>query len=913
MKIQVPVISTTHYDREWRFSLQQTRSMLVDLMDHLLEILDKQDNFRCYHLDSQSVILEDYLSLRPEKETDLRRLVSAGRLLAGPWYSLPDMNLVAGESIIRNLLLGHKVAGAFGPVPKVGYTPTGFGHISQLPQIYNGFGIDTAMFYRGPDRSKVEKEFIWCAPDGSEVIAYIFTPEFGRMPLYHCITRRVLYGQAFYERNHPWNSGEGPFRLEDERTRWNLYYQSNIREVFETTQVASETQRMIETELRDSHLETFLCIDGTDSTEPQPLTPRLLVAMNAACETHEFVHTDLEAFAKVLRQARPKLKTFQGEMHTASNKGVQTNLFGDTISTRTDLKQYNASVENQLMAWAEPFSILAWLQGAEYPSMFLDEAWKYLLNNQSHDCIAGCGQDIVHDDMVYYFRQASEIADEITRKSLFHLAGQIDTGQLGESEVLLLIFNPSPHQRDGIVEMRVDLPSKLKAPGIRVRALSGEDSLFEVTKTSREMKVLIHRPKDAPGTYTMDSWWIRLDARKIPPLGWKTLVVETSPEPSPISMAKSDSQEQVIENEIFRLSLNKEGCFDLTEKTTGRVFRGLNRFEDRGEVGDAYFSIPPETDRVIHGPKGVFHAWSETGKVSSSITIEFQLEIPESTEPGGRSSVTRLVTVSTTATLHRGSSQVYFRTEVNNCVRDHRLRVLFPSGIPASMSVSDMPFDFPERPIQQPDTTGWFERGYPNHPMRHFCAVSSDELGLAVMTRGLPEYEVYDDLNRTIAVTLLRTSRVKTPKLKAVDQAQQGTQQLGKQVFEYAVRPFRSGLEEVYRAALDYCIPLRAGQSGRQKGSLPMEMSFLSVPSPFSLTALKRSESGQSLILRVWNTSARECGAEIVFGFPVREVWETNLAEERKDKIQLSDNMRVCLRAHPRQILTLELVPLFQA
>ena len=153
MKIQIPVVSTTHYDREWRFSLQQSRSMLVELMDHLLKILDEHSEFRCYHLDSQSVILEDYLSLRPEREADLRRHISGGRLIAGPWYSLPDMNLVAGESIIRNLLLGHRLVGAFGPVPKVGYTPTGFGHISQLPQIYNGFGIDTAMFYRGPDRS----------------------------------------------------------------------------------------------------------------------------------------------------------------------------------------------------------------------------------------------------------------------------------------------------------------------------------------------------------------------------------------------------------------------------------------------------------------------------------------------------------------------------------------------------------------------------------------------------------------------------------------------------------------------------------------------------------------------------------------------------------------------------------------
>ena len=201
--------------------------------------------------------------------------------------------------------------------------------------------------------------------------------------------------------------------------------------------------------------------------------------------------------------------------------------------------------------------------------MFLDEAWRYLLNNQSHDCIAGCGQDIVHDDMIYYFRQASEIADEVTRKSLFHMAGKIDTGQLGDSEVLLLIFNPGAHKRDGIVEVRVDLPTNLDAKGIRVRTLSGEEGLFDVTKISRNSKVLIHRPKDAPGTYTMDSWWLNLEAKDIPPMGWKTFVVEPSSKATPVSISSLDDATWRIENEFLKLTLNQQGRYDLTDKESG--------------------------------------------------------------------------------------------------------------------------------------------------------------------------------------------------------------------------------------------------------------------------------------------------------------------------------------------------------
>ena len=266
----------------------------------------------------------------------------------------------------------------------------------------------------------------------------------------------------------------------------------------------------------------------------------------------------------------------------------------------------------------------------------------------------------------------------------------------------------------------------------------------------------------------------------------------------------------------------------------------MNCFEDRGEVGDAYFSIPPDKDNVIHGPSGAFRAWSQVGKVNSSITVEFELEIPKSTEPVGRSIQTCQVPVRTIAALSRDCREVRFRTELDNCVRDHRLRVLFPTGISSGTSFSDMPFDFPERPIQQPDTPGWFERGYPNHPMRHFCAVRDHGGGLAVMTRGLPEYEVYDDTERTIAVTLLRGSRVKTPKVKSVDTEQQGTQHS-----ESRSLNMQYGLSAAI--AVNYSVPrwitafpLKAAQSGRQKGTLPMEMSFISVSSPFSLCALKK-------------------------------------------------------------------------
>lgn len=148
-RIQCHFVSNTHWDREWRFSMQRTRHMLVYMMDMLLDIFETEPRFKSFHLDSQTLPLEDYLEIRPERKKDIEKYVGQGRLLVGPWYCLPDEFSVSGESLIRNLLLGHKVAASFGKVSKTGYSPFSWGQISQMPQIYSGFGIDFVAFYRG--------------------------------------------------------------------------------------------------------------------------------------------------------------------------------------------------------------------------------------------------------------------------------------------------------------------------------------------------------------------------------------------------------------------------------------------------------------------------------------------------------------------------------------------------------------------------------------------------------------------------------------------------------------------------------------------------------------------------------------------------------------------------------------------
>ncbi|MGN1099390.1 MAG: alpha-mannosidase, partial [Christensenellales bacterium] len=168
MKERIYYFSGTHRDREWYQTYQGFRLMCVDFIDDMIDYLEKNPGFKVFHLDGQTIILQDYLEIMPENEQRLRRLIRDGRILIGPWYTMPDEFILSGESLIRNLRLGHRLSKEWGVSAwKNGYLCDIFGHISQMPQILSGFGIRTAVLGRGTNEAETPMFFEWKSPDGS--------------------------------------------------------------------------------------------------------------------------------------------------------------------------------------------------------------------------------------------------------------------------------------------------------------------------------------------------------------------------------------------------------------------------------------------------------------------------------------------------------------------------------------------------------------------------------------------------------------------------------------------------------------------------------------------------------------------------------------------------------------------------
>ena len=117
MKKTIYYFSGTHWDREWYVPYQEFRMKLVVAVDRLLDVLEQDPQFGVFHFDGQTIVLEDYLEIRPENRERLAAQIQSGRVVIGPWYCQPDEFLVSGESLVRNFLIGADICHRFGVEP----------------------------------------------------------------------------------------------------------------------------------------------------------------------------------------------------------------------------------------------------------------------------------------------------------------------------------------------------------------------------------------------------------------------------------------------------------------------------------------------------------------------------------------------------------------------------------------------------------------------------------------------------------------------------------------------------------------------------------------------------------------------------------------------------------------------------
>ena len=372
------------------------------------------------------------------------------------------------------------------------------------------------------------------------------------------------------------------------------------------------------------------------------------------------------------------------------------------------------------------------------------------------------------------------------------------------------------------------------------------------------------------------------------------------------------AQQNSIENEFYTIEANmQDGTLTITEKKTGGVFSGLNRFVDGGDVGDLYNYSPPEHDLLVSKPIELPKIEViSTEPVGITLRINSLMALPDActTNRTGRSVDTTVCTISSDITLFPGARRITIHTSIENMAKDHRLRVLFPVPYTTEKAVAEGTFEVRTRPIASSiaaDVAEWIEKPVNVFPQKRFVAVSNGKLGLAVLNRGLPEYEVIPDIAGenpiAIAITLLRcvewlsrgdlsTRRGHAGPMEHTPEAQC----LGHHEFDYALLPHAgTWLSEealVMREAQAFNTPIstRAIVTEQHSGSLPAQATFVAVePRELVVSAVKRSNDGRGLVVRVYNPLPDAVNAKIQPGVAFVDAYMANLLEERQASVKI--------------------------
>ncbi len=867
------VVNHTHWDREWYMPFQRYRVLLVDAVDRLFDILAHQPDYRGFLLDGQTVVAEDYLEVRPEQRDVLAHYIAQGRITLGPWYVLPDEFLPSGESLIRNLLLGRRQMQALGaPAARVGYLPDTFGHPAQLPQILAGFDLESAVIFRGVQSDT--SEFLWEAPDGTRLLT-IYLPG------------GYYNGMELARAPEFWLAERMPVMLD---------------------QVA-----------RFATTPAVLIMNGCDHFEPQPATQAFLDRANALQDRVHLRQGSLEEYVELVRAARPALSVKTGEWRYNRPSRITPGV----LSSRMYLKQADFRASTALERGAEPLQALAWGIDGHHDTGLLDTAWRYLLQNHPHDSICGCSVDAVHRDDEARFRWSQEITGDLIERAANRLAARLGVPGPG-----FAAFNTLAAPRTEVVRQRLHF----LAPGMQFALADGAGRAVAHQEVARRPMPIEWDPQrqhflcqgrqrpavvvSPPAPDMPGARWRRWEGEEVeilfqadlPGGGYSTIrVVPAAPEtalaPTPAALPL-DAGATWLENAWLRVDAAPDGSLTLTDKLTGRQYGPLHVFRTEADRGDEYTFCPAEADAPVGSRSGqATIALVEAGPLRATLEVRLTLDVPTRLAPDRRRRVAETVALPIVSriALSPGSRRLEFQTTLQNTAEDQRLRVLFGTGVQTAWADAQGQFEVTRRAVELPAEerarVPLFdeEQEVSYHPQRAFVDVSDAAGGLAVLNRGLPEYEAEPGVDGvTLGLTLLRavgrlsrddlSTRYKHagPPLDTPD-----AQCLGPHTFEYAVVPHAGDwlATGIPAQAAAYTTPVYSAAlpAGSASSDAPARGVFYELgPQELIFSACKRSEDGRSLVLRAYNTAPYSVEGVLQLPGPAR-VCRANLAEREID------------------------------
>jgi alpha-mannosidase len=546
------------------------------------------------------------------------------------------------------------------------------------------------------------------------------------------------------------------------------------------------------------------------------------------------------------------IPTWKSEMYFEYHRGVMTT----QANHKRNMRESSEEVLN-----AEKWSSLAWLDGKSYPAQELTEDWKKVLFNQFHDLAAGSGIGIIYKDAQEDYDVVRWSTDEIGSKSLATVDERVNTTGAG---VPVVVYNPLGWARSGEVTVHVPTgKSAVNATGAQVVEVKPED------KT--------------------DFADVTLHVLHVPALGYKVVWVRRAGDKGaaerdehPVS-AKAAGDSITLENEALRVSVNKQsGCItSLFEKkgnfealASGACGNQLQFFKDTPKDYDAW-NIDPGTLDV--SPQTIEHADS--------------VELLKTAEPTIR------------VTSHLGNSK-FVQTiglsadgdevNVDNQFDWHESHVLLKAAFPLSATGPFATYEIPYGTIDRPTTrnNSW-EKAQFEVPAQRWADLGDGTHGFSLINESKFGYDAVGNLLR---LTLLRSPKWPDPDAD-----------MGHHHFHYALYPHAGTWKDAMtvRHGWEYNYPLTAVVTTAHPGTLTASHSFVSIPTEnVVLTAVKKAEDANGLILRVYEWAGKDATVEFHVPPGATGATVTNMMETPEGSPLSVTGDVVKAPIHPFEILT---------
>lgn len=893
MKTTVHIISHSHWDREWYQSFETHRMKLIELVDNILDKAENDPEFGGFFLDGQVIAIDDYLEIRPEKRAQVEKCIREGKIQTGPWYILQDEFLTSGEACVRNLQVGMQEAEQYGAVGNVGYFPDAFGNAGQMPQVLKQAGMEAVVFGRGvkpigPNNEvtggqyeSTYSEMMWESPDGTKLPGILFANWYN-------------------------NGVEIPVDEAEAKVYWD-------KKLADARKFAATHQ--------------LLLMNGCDH---QPLQKNITEAIRVARKLYpdiEFIHSDFKKYVEAMeKEISENFSTVKGELTSQETDGRWT--LANTASSWIGLKQDNRAGETALERKAEPAAAMAQVFGKTYPEDQMTYSWKKLMQNHPHDSICGCSVDEVNEEMKTRFAKSRQVADAIYEESVEYLTNKVNTAALpGDGEKIpFVVWNTSGTAKTQVVEKEIhvfrdynlfvwdgyEAAEQVELPAMVLRDADGNEVPAKIADAG------IAFGYDLPDDrfrqpYMAKKVRVTFEA-EVPALGYRTYYLETAEQLQNVDVVSGDTN--VLENDAMKVVVNEDGSYSLLDKKTGRTYENLGCYEDTGDMGNEYIYIQ-DTGKQVISTKGrkaevscvernafrtvveIRHKMMVPSGMGEELQRQREMCIDPYTRVAKRSFELVEMDVKTVLTLEKSAKGLRVAATICNQAKDHRVRVIFPTGLHASTHMADSAFEVVRRNNRHNDT---WTNPCGCERQQCFAAMEDEKGGLLVANRGLYEYEILEEQENAIAVTLLRCvaemgdwGYFPTPK----------AQQLGTFCLEFEVVPYAAGetgtaFEEGYafqqdltvaQAGLERAFLRKPGQVKPEliEGKLPLEMSFLAFEgNGIHMTAFKKGQKKDDLFVRFVNHM--EQGEILSFKKEdwMKEVYRSNVIEE-KDNVLTPD------------------------